>query len=149
MSHGNAYYKRTFGLAVARSWQRFRHRAPRWLPPIGEASLLATLARNFRWQIGDSLLAGLASARADPVEILEDTLPKLIAARSALWIANAAGLDPDTTYDIGDCGYPMSAAQLLDLIERLESVEAQVRELVALVDARLSDYLPVVSGSMH
>jgi len=43
----------------------------------------------------------------------------------------------------------MSAAQLSDLIEKLESVEAQVRELVALVDARLSDYLPVVSGSMH
>lgn len=84
LSHGNAYYKRTFGLAVARSWQRFRHRAPRWLPPIGEASLLATLARNFRRQIGDSLLADLASARADPVEILENTLPKLIAARSAL-----------------------------------------------------------------
>jgi len=33
----------------------------------------------------------------------------------------------------------MSAAQLSDLIEKLESVEAQVRELVALVDARLAD----------
>jgi len=33
----------------------------------------------------------------------------------------------------------MSAAQLSDLIEKLESVEAQVRELVSLVDARLAD----------
>jgi len=33
----------------------------------------------------------------------------------------------------------MSAAQLSDLIEKLESVEAQVRELVSLIDARLAD----------
>ena len=106
-------------------------------PPIGETSLLATLARNLRRQIG-GLLADLASARADPVEILEDTMPKLIAARSALWTANAAGLDPDTTYDVGDSDSAMSAAQLLDPIEKLESAEAQVRELLALVDAPLA-----------
>ena len=107
-------------------------------PPIGETSLLATLARNLRRQIGGGLLADLASARADPVEILEDTMPKLIAARSALWSANAAGLDPDTTCDVGDSGSAMSAAQLLDPIEKLESAEAQVRELLALVDAPLA-----------
>jgi CDP-glycerol glycerophosphotransferase (TagB/SpsB family) len=62
-----------------------------------------------------------------------------------MWFANAAGLKPDAAYEVGDGGPSMSPAQLSDLFERFESEEIEIRELLALVDARLADYSPAVS----
>ena len=71
LSHDNAYYKRTFGLAVARSRQWFSHRAPRKVAPSSPTGSLATAGYNVRGQIDHNLLADLASARADSVKIFK------------------------------------------------------------------------------
>jgi len=59
---------------------------------------------NSRQQIRDSLLADLASAREGQVEILKDTIRKLLAGRLALAIATLTGLGPDVVCESSDGG---------------------------------------------
>jgi hypothetical protein len=104
---------------------------------------------NSRQQIRDSLLADLVSARDDLVALQADALRKLLAARSALAIANMAGLGPNTVCQSTDGGTPLTVAQLADLVKQCESEESRIRELLARVDSRLADVLLPTSGAVH
>ncbi len=68
------------------------------LPVRYREGIISTIDDNSRRQIHDGLLADLTSAREGLVEIVKDTIRKLLAARSALAIATLAGFGPDTPY---------------------------------------------------
>jgi hypothetical protein len=104
---------------------------------------------NFRQQTRDSLLANLTSAHADLVEILKDTLRKLLAARSALAIATLGGFSHDTVCGSGDGGTPLTVAQLAELVKQCESEDGRIRELLAQVDARLAEVSLAASGAVR
>ena len=77
----------------------------------------------------------LTAARAELIQLYADFVRKRSAARTALWIATNAGFRAEAA----DAVSPLSAAQLVDLIRRYESEEAQIRELLAQVDARIAN----------
>ncbi|SPE43648.1 hypothetical protein SBA7_1620008 [Candidatus Sulfotelmatobacter sp. SbA7] len=95
---------------------------------------------------------GYAKYQIEPrmmLTIQADALRKLLAARSALAIATLAGFGPDTVCESGDGGTPLTVAQLAELVKRCESEESRIRELLALVDARLAEVSPMASGAVH
>ena len=63
--------------------------------PGAAIGIVATIDYNSRQEIRGSLLADLASVRADLVAIQADALRNLLAARSALVIATLPGFDPE------------------------------------------------------
>jgi hypothetical protein len=93
---------------------------------------------NSQEQIRDSLLTSLASARSELAAIHVRAIKQLGAARSALDLASMAGYDPATVCHVGDGGVALTVANLVDLVKQFESEEAQTRELLAQVDARLA-----------
>ena len=100
-------------------------------------------------QIRASLLADLASARADLIEIYASTLHRLSAARSAQWIAATAGFSAETRVELGAGGTPISPAQLAASIKQIESEITRVRDVLAQVDAQIAKVSPAARGSVH
>jgi len=88
---------------------------------------------NSRQQIRDSLLADLASAREGQVEILKDTIRKLLAGRLALAIATLTGLGPDVVCESSDGGAPLTVAQLKAIHDAL-TANPQLRSFL-LIDS--------------
>jgi len=107
------------------------------------------MSDNSRQQARESLLADLASARADLIEILKDAIRKVLAAQSALAIAYMAGFAPDTVCESGDGVAPLTVAELAELVKQCESEESRIRELLAQVDERFAQISPPAQGEVH
>jgi len=89
-----------------------------YFSPQSPRGIISTMDDNSRHQARETLLADLASARADLVAIQADTLRKLLAARSAIAIATLASLGPETVCEAGDGGAPLTVARLADLVRQ-------------------------------
>ena len=99
--------------------------------------------------VRQGLLDDLASTRADLMEINACILRKLGHARSVQWIAATSGFAALTLIDTGECGTPISPAQLVSSIKQFESEAAHIRELLARIDARLAEVSSEKPLSVH
>jgi len=104
-----------------------------YFPPGAASCIIYTMDDNSRRQIRDSLLADLASARADLIKLHADALRKPLSARSALAIATLAGLGPDVVCESSDGGAPLTVAQLKAIHDAL-TANPQLRSFL-LIDS--------------
>ena len=95
------------------------------------------------------ILSELTTARADLVLLYAEAFRKRNAARTALWIATHGKTNADTRVGSGLSGTPMTIAQLSDFVRQCEVEEAQMRELLARVDARLAEVSGAALGYEH
>jgi hypothetical protein len=93
---------------------------------------------NSQQQIRDSLLTSPASGSSELAAIHVRVIKQLGAARSALDLASMDGYGPATVCHVCYGGAPLTVANSVDLVRQFESEEAQTRELLARVDARLA-----------
>ena len=104
---------------------------------------------NTRKQSPETLLADLARARAELVDIHLRAIKQVIAAKSALGIASLAGFGPSTVCFTDRGGTQLTIEELADLLQELAANEDQLRNLIAQVDAQATRILRSTSGRTH
>jgi hypothetical protein len=102
-----------------------------------------------RQQLQENLLADLACARANLVDICVRVMKQVIAARSAIGIASVAGLGPSAVCFANEEGKGLTLVQLADLVKELAAKEDQIRNLIAEVDAQSAKFLRSIAGEKH
>jgi hypothetical protein len=58
-------------------------------------------------------------------------------------------LGPDVVCESGDGGTPLTVAHLAELVKQCASEEAQISELLELVDARLAEVSPAAARATN
>src|SRR5882762_11988264 len=97
----------------------------------------------------ESLLAELARARAQMVDIHLRAIKQVMAARSALGIASVARCEPGTVCFVGEGGTQLTVADLADLVKELATNEGRLRHLIAQVDEQATRILKSMPGEPH
>jgi len=92
------------------------------------------------------VLVDLAQARRELPGVLGDRLRMRGDYKTAHWTAGTAGLDAGATIDVVDGLLAITPAEMTLTIERYEAEVARIRELLATVDAKLTEASPVPLG---